>query len=309
MINRRSKVLQSRESTEATAAHTGVARARGASTVSWRQTTRGFSFQDEHVQAKLELVGESSGLRRVMLRGAGSKGGAAARGLLAVHSVEAQGRPPLRLQPGKGLAEARVRGRTVDVLMHPATRSAVRLHAYWRIAPHGQLDMETLASSADPLRRLEVITQSSYGHGEVLVLAAARGDGWVNVNESGALGTDCIVFPRDRDAGVLSLDGRYPAPESFALGGVFRYPITLYRPARAAWSYAEMGRPDDCVRMVVHLRGRGSAVSFGMFGLDLEKGVILRGLVRGLFLPRTNDTRQAIRAFERFASESPRLSV
>jgi hypothetical protein len=70
-----------------------------------------------------------------------------------------------------------------------------------------------------------------------------------------------------------------------------------------------MSHPDDCTRIVTCVQRTRVTVSFGLFGLDIEKGVILRGRVRGMFLPRHRDMRHSLRHFARFAAESPHLSV
>jgi hypothetical protein len=70
-----------------------------------------------------------------------------------------------------------------------------------------------------------------------------------------------------------------------------------------------MSHPDDCCRIIARCeRGRVSW-GFGLFGLDIEKGVILRGRVRGAFIPRRRDTDHATRLFKQFVAEPPHLSV
>jgi hypothetical protein len=181
------------------------------------------------------------------------------------------------------------------------------MHLYWRAAP-SQLELEVLASCSVPLENSEVLSWSCHNAGEVLVRASGRASGWVNVHDALVLGADWLVFPRDRRAGVISLDGRYPY-SNVALAGFYRQPVVLYRPAGERWSYAEMSQPHDCVRIVAQAARQRTTVSFGLFGLDLEKGVILRGRIRGLFIPRANDTRHCLRQFARFMAEPPRLGV
>jgi hypothetical protein len=75
----------------------------------------------------------------------------------------------------------------------------------------------------------------------------------------------------------------------------------LFRPQGEAFSYVEMVHPDD-------LRGdRLTSVSAAdstelrlvhpLFAGDLEKGVILRGRVRGVFVPRAEDERLALQTY------------
>jgi hypothetical protein len=185
----------------------------------------------------------------------------------------------------------------------------VRLHIYWKATAPSQLDMEVLASSVHLLDCLEVQTLSRFRSGEVLVRASATGSGWLDVRDARALGSKWLVFARDRMAGLMGLDGRTPAPDVAMLAGFYRQPVVIYRPRGQRWSYVEMARPDDCARVIVGIERRDPTVSFGLFGLDIEKGVILRGRVRGAFISRSKDLRDCLRLFSRFANESPRLSV
>ena len=86
----------------------------------------------------------------------------------------------------------------------------------------------------------------------------------------------------------------------------------LFRPAGSDLSYAEMVHPADF---------RASELSFGsdppaavhvrhrLFSEPLEKGVILRARVRGVFLPRNDDTRTAAECYAAFAVAEPPLGV
>jgi hypothetical protein len=169
--------------------------------------------------------------------------------------------------------------------------------------------MEVLASSSHELETVEVQTSTCYPAGEVFIRTGTAGTGWVNVHDARPLGNKWLVYARDHRAATVSLDGRFPPFDSTTLAGLSRQPIVLYRPAGQRWSYAEMSRTDDCVRVISTFGRSATIASFGLFGLDVEKGVILRGRVRGVFMPRANDMRNAVRAFSRFAAESPRLSV
>jgi hypothetical protein len=274
----------------------------------WQATRDGFSLDEKTLCGHLTTRGDTPGLRRVSSLVGAKRDSEASPILLAVRAVQVAHRPSFEVGAEKNTPESRIRGRLVDVQLEPTDRCPVRTHLYWK-ASASRLDLEVLASSSHPLQDLEVLTTSSHKAGEVLVRAANYGSGWVDVNDARALGTEWFVFPRDRVAAIMSLDGRCPPSDITSVAAPYRQPIVLYRPARQRWSYVEMSRPDDCVRIVVHIVPHRVTVSFGLFGLDVEKGVILRGRVRGMFLPRANDMRHCLRQFSRFAAESPRLSV
>lgn len=84
----------------------------------------------------------------------------------------------------------------------------------------------------------------------------------------------------------------------------------LLRNQEASWSYAEMAAPED--RATTNLdRASDQDValqrSFG--GEFLEKGVIRRMRIRGVFLPREDDLNVGAKLFERFCKEEPPLTT
>ena len=65
-------------------------------------------------------------------------------------------------------------------------------------------------------------------------------------------------------------------------------------------SYLEMSHPDDTARRVFKAPG---LVRHALFGYDLERGVILRGRVRGIWLASRPDNAEMARQFNAFLSE------
>jgi hypothetical protein len=80
--------------------------------------------------------------------------------------------------------------------------------------------------------------------------------------------------------------------------------LVLHRPAGSAISYVEMCHPHDGIAVDAD----GGRIRFHLFGHDLEKGVILRGRVRGLVMARDHDEAIARRAYEQFLHEPPHLA-
>ncbi len=133
-----------------------------------------------------------------------------------------------------------------------------------------------------------------------------------------------IVEPRDVHAAALSYDGREP-PRCFATSPRCPYrpplpipsprPVTRYRiPGRhRRHSYVEMVQPNDCARRIVRgmlAEGKpypAQSIRYGLFGHDLEKGVVLRGRIRGVWIDAAVAAEEARRRHEAFLREPPAL--
>ena len=81
-------------------------------------------------------------------------------------------------------------------------------------------------------------------------------------------------------------------------------PLFLFRPHGATYSYAEMVQPSDFVGASLELRGEDLLrFSHPLFGERLEKGVIRRVRMAGLFMPRDGDLDRALSCYQAFISE------
>jgi len=94
------------------------------------------------------------------------------------------------------------------------------------------------------------------------------------------------------------------------------YHYELFRPVEREVSYVEMIHPADEASGSIFVGGRGSSprpedgsVSHELFASDLEKGVILRARLRGVFLPRERDTELAAEAYRQFLAAPPPLTT
>jgi len=86
----------------------------------------------------------------------------------------------------------------------------------------------------------------------------------------------------------------------------------LFRPPGQSLSYAEMVHPADFQRDELHCgaaESREVRVVHQLFSTSLEKGVILRARVRGIFVPRADDARIAAECYAAFASANPPLGT
>jgi hypothetical protein len=162
------------------------------------------------------------------------------------------------------------------------------------------LEVEIFARTVGDLRAVEVLTVSGPTADE---------------------GTACFVLARDRHCAGLSYDGR-----EGRLLDLHTLPLKAPGELRACYrSYQGdsflagerrtllvMARPEDVSR---HVEGEDGPTVFALFGHDLERGVVLRGRLRALWvngsrgpdgpgvLPEFQD------AYERFCAEPPPLTT
>lgn len=98
----------------------------------------------------------------------------------------------------------------------------------------------------------------------------------------------------------ISLD--FQARREFAPGECL--PLFLFRPHRAAFSYAEMVQPADFAGASLELRGEELLrFSHPLFAERLEKGVIRRVRLCGVFLPRDGDLERVLAIYRNFIAE------
>jgi hypothetical protein len=87
---------------------------------------------------------------------------------------------------------------------------------------------------------------------------------------------------------------------------------TVFRAAGGILSYAQMVHRGDCRQAELTAADETSSavrIRHWLFEQSLEKGVILRARVRGLFLPRDRDLELARKCFADFASADPPLGT
>lgn len=85
--------------------------------------------------------------------------------------------------------------------------------------------------------------------------------------------------------------------------------LFLFRPNDADWSYAEILFPTDFQGAQVTAKDDALQIEFSMFPEFLEKGVIRRGRIQSLFMPRTNDQQVAIAAYRELANSPAPLTT
>jgi hypothetical protein len=74
-------------------------------------------------------------------------------------------------------------------------------------------------------------------------------------------------------------------------------------------SYVELIHPDDALTPTLAATAGGVTLTTRLFGQPLEKGVILRSRLRGIFVPLKDDRAIAAEAFRQFAVAPPPLTT
>jgi len=168
-----------------------------------------------------------------------------------------------------------------------------------------------LTSSVGELKSIEIhIASGLFGHEEEAIRAAPLAT-WVT--------------PRDARSASLSYDGRETPGElrfltTLPLAGgddTAFGPVWLARPwPDRSLRYVEMAHPHDVSRRILKSPGRlqpvlGSELSVrhGLFGHDLEKGVIVRGRLRGLWVSTESSEKLIGQAYQRFLDLPPPLGT
>ena len=219
--------------------------------------------------------------------------------LLALAGVAEVGRADPGAFSGSTLVGFERRLGRVEATYAPPGWAELTVRAAW--APHEAdgLDLEVQVSTASVgrLRRVEILVESG-------LAGSARPE------------APRLVEPRDARSAGLSYDGREPD-----VAGLTTLPPRPPAPllcrlpdregsgpdaGRAAW-YAEFVHPQDATRRIAFGTAPARSTRYGLFGYDLEKGVVLRARLRGLWLPSGAPRAVARDRYEAFLREPPPL--
>lgn len=231
------------------------------------------------------------------LRAPGVNGGP----LLALEGVAETGRWAADALSGATLVGAGLHFQRVEATYAPTEWGGLVVRAAWSPADVDGMDLEVQvqAQSVGRLRSIEVRLISEFAEPHPSPWKHQR---WVE--------------PRDAHAASLSYDGR----ESDLKGlttlpprlAAFYSPRLVTGVGDEGWLYAEMVHPDDVCRRIRE-GGRSLAQArttrYGLFGHDLEKGVVLRGRLRALWLHSETAKEEALAQFESFLREPLPLST
>jgi hypothetical protein len=229
--------------------------------------------------------------------------------LLALEHVAAAGRCDATAFTGPSLVSWARHGSRIEATFAPPGWPGLNVRAAWQPTGEAGFDLEVQVwmTLTEVLRRLEI------GVGSV----------WSPVPDRSSKCPAYWVEPRDDQAAALSYDGR--ESRDF-LASLITLPVPADSPHpldpslchfvenSADPPYAEMVQPNDCARRIIgrpavesSRRVTASWIRYGLFGHDLEKGVVLRGRIRGCWIAASRPEEDARRAYEAFLGEPPPL--
>jgi len=251
-------------------------------TTVWHQTQDAkyrARLQLDRLTAEVDLLQPLCGMDRVCLAGC----------LLADASLLGVEMPSFDAGNADVLIEHCTRGADLSVAYRELELWPVRVEAVWRAVEESGLDTSVAAvdlvlSVGTSLlnSRPELTVQSRLPATEVLRLVEPRSARFEPLDLSLC---KPVVLDSARGAGCL----------------VFRLP-------EAALSYVEMVHPVDFDHEELD-SGNGVRIRHRLFSQPLEKGVILRARVRGVFVPRAEDTPSAAECYRAFVTAEPPLSA
>ncbi len=231
---------------------------------------------------------------------------------LCLEGLGAAGRRDARALCGETLVGAELVRARVEATFAPTDWGGLRLRASWSPTPAGDgidLEIQVSASSVGQLCAVEVFVASR---------PVDLGD------DCGGLLTSWAE-PRDRRSAALSYDGREPLeslrrlstlPLAAADESAFP-PVVLTMPSPPTGRhYLEMVHPHDVARRILvaaepphRAAGNALAACYGLLGHDLERGVVVRGRLRGLWIADADLDEAARAAFREFLAQPPPLGT
>jgi hypothetical protein len=231
--------------------------------------------------------------------------------LLAVTLWQAQGVSARPFPARGGFSEAWVRRAEVGARFGEGPANPVRAELRWRVTEAETVELEVTASSglAAPLCHFEVLSASRLPRGPFLVpVGTDQNISWQDLSEALAR-RHWVCLSRDGDVHRMARDGRWPPVSRPGFLGCYAAPLLVYRVSGMSFSYVELGQPSDVERLVVTRRGGRLRWGFGLFGSDLEKGVLLRGRLWAGWVPRATDLEAAWELAEQLRLRPPSLSA
>ncbi len=248
----------------------------------WRLEGTAAQLTSGQLAATIDLLRPADGLRDVRFR---------QQPLERSQLLQVQLQPNLPSEPDE-LLDAYVRGHDLIATYAQRPPRTVRPQIYWRAIGTGQSDeaagVELILSAqtsfldSDPALSLASAVLAS----EVWRLK----DVSQNVLEQLELSMDLPIAPTSNDG-----------------TGLF-----LFRSPKASFSYVEMVHPTDFAAAQLSLDDAAHNVirlTHHLFPEHLEKGVIRRGRIRSLFVPRDTDQQTAFEHYQTFATSPPPLTT
>ena len=228
--------------------------------------------------------------------------------VLSLGGLSARGRFGLWESERPVLSKFEVLGERVEASYSFPTWGGLSVRASWSLLRDFEgvdLEVQVLADSVDFLKGLEVQVVSQFSSRAL---------------DTPTMVQRVVVEARDRESAGLSYDGREPEkilqslwtlPVPGEIGDQFRPKVIPVPNLVGHAHYVEFVHPEDVARRLTSEgqspsgeTGTISAVRYGIFGHDLEKGVLLRGRLRGLLQPAA-PTRDQLDTLTRAFLETP----
>lgn len=265
------------------------------SVAKWQANQSGFMLSRGGRDWTLQLDGEAPGLH------------AADNSedlVLCLDGIAAAGQIDPGAFSGKSLIGVEHDSQQVEATFAPAGWNGLDARARWSLARrHEGLDLEVqaLARSVGELKAVELFVATR--------LSGPGGD--TNYPQP------VWVQPRDPRSAALSYDGREQAsvlarlttlPVPVSLEAEFGQ-VVAYGPGVPGGRYIELAHRHDVARRIVQgeelspVSGDRLTIRYGLFGLDLEKGVVVRGRLRGIWVSRSDRDFLPQAAFHEFLAD------
>ncbi|MDR3633657.1 MAG: hypothetical protein P4L84_07455 [Isosphaeraceae bacterium] len=214
--------------------------------------------------------------------------------VLGLEGVAAIGRWAPHALSGATLVGCERHFERIEATFAPLGWGGLTVRAAWGPAADEGVDLEVQVSaiSVDELKALEVVVASRVPEPP----GSKPNPRWKH-----------WVEPRDARSASLTYDGREPDLRDWTT-----LPIALDEPLAprvlsvAPQSYVELVHPHDVARRIVatsRLSQLGHTTRYGLFGHDLEKGVVLRARLRGHWTSAESPQEEAKRLYSRFLHE------
>jgi hypothetical protein len=249
----------------------------------WEQEGRRFTIEWGHVAWALDLANATPGLR------SGDVGP-----LLALDGVALRGRTEPLATGSESLVGVERHFDWLEATYAPADCGEMTIRSCWR--PFGDYGIDWIvqlsARSVGELRGAEVKTVSR-------LAPAAEGD------------VPHAVVPRDAASAALSYDGREGDVSRLSTSPPGQEPGLWLVPTsgRDGWTYVEMVHSEDASRRIYEGILPYRTLRTGLFGYDLERGVVLRARLRGYWLPKDRAHGEVERLYRQFMAEPLPLST
>jgi hypothetical protein len=213
--------------------------------------------------------------------------------LLALEGVAESGRSAPLALGGATLVHVESTPRRVVASYRPLGWGALHVRAAWSVLGSAAmgLEIEVQARSVGVLHAVEMRVVST-------------------VAALGAAGGHRSVTPRDARSAALSYDGRETDLAALTTGppGEALGPWLAPRSAWSGMTYVELAHPDDVSRRIHEGKLPFATTRYGVFGHDLEKGIVLRARFQGVWLSKSVAATESERRWLEFLSAPPPLA-